>query len=235
MEDKIGHVSMDVWGKFALFTRPECKVERYSYEVPTPSSLRNLLQSIYWHPTFDYEVTGIQVYNRVKHRTITRNELSSVMRSGNALKTMESVLETGEGPSLSVPASMPRQQRCSTFLCDVYYTVYAAVVPKPNLDEMEEEYNLTKIIDIFKRRVEHGQSWRTPYLGMKECTAFFGPHERESQRRSVYDGTKIQLGRMFFDADYSNPDNVRQYFYYPTMENGYIRVPSRKEVMGHGA
>ena len=180
MEDKIGHVSMDVWGKFALFTRPECKVERYSYEVPTPSSLRNLLQSIYWHPTFDYEVTGIQVYNRVKHRTITRNELSSVMRSGNALKTMESVLETGEGPSLSVPASMPRQQRCSTFLCDVYYTVYAAVVPKPNLDEMEEEYNLTKIIDIFKRRVEHGQSWRTPYLGMKECTAFFGPHERVS-------------------------------------------------------
>ena len=98
---------MDVWGKFALFTRPECKVERYSYEVPTPSSLRNLLQSIYWHPTFDYEVTGIQVYNRVRHRTITRNELSSVMRSGNALKTMESVLETGEGPSLSVPASMP--------------------------------------------------------------------------------------------------------------------------------
>lgn len=234
MEEKIGHVSLDVWGKLALFTRPECKVERYSYEVPTPSSLRNLLQSIYWHPTFDYEVTGIKVYNRIRHRTITRNELSSVMRSGNALKTMQSVLETGEGPSIGVPASMPRQQRCSTFLCDVYYTVYAAIVPKPNLDEIKDEYNLSKIIGIFKRRVERGQSYRTPYLGMKECTAFFAPHNTGSQRQSVYEGTEIQLGRMFFDADYSNPDDVRQYFYYPTMVNGYIKVPTGKEVMGNG-
>jgi hypothetical protein len=39
-----------VWGEFACFTRPEMKVERFSYPVPTPfggagDSGRHLLQA----------------------------------------------------------------------------------------------------------------------------------------------------------------------------------------------
>ena len=29
-------VKMEVWGDYALWTRPELKTERYSYDVPTP-------------------------------------------------------------------------------------------------------------------------------------------------------------------------------------------------------
>ena len=33
-------ISLEVWGDYALFTRPEMKVERVSYDVMTPSAAR---------------------------------------------------------------------------------------------------------------------------------------------------------------------------------------------------
>ena len=43
-------VRVKVWGDYALFSRPELKVERYSYDVITPSAARGILEAIYWHP-----------------------------------------------------------------------------------------------------------------------------------------------------------------------------------------
>ena len=43
-------ISLEVWGDYALFTRPEMKVERVSYDVMTPSAARGLIEAIYWHP-----------------------------------------------------------------------------------------------------------------------------------------------------------------------------------------
>ena len=36
-------ISLEVWGDYALFTRPEMKVERVSYDVMTPSAARGLI------------------------------------------------------------------------------------------------------------------------------------------------------------------------------------------------
>lgn len=36
-----------VEGDYACFSRPEMKVERVSYDVPTPSALEGLIKSIY--------------------------------------------------------------------------------------------------------------------------------------------------------------------------------------------
>ena len=33
-------IRMEVWGEYALFTRPEMKAERVSYDVITPSAAR---------------------------------------------------------------------------------------------------------------------------------------------------------------------------------------------------
>ena len=38
-------IRMEVWGEYALFTRPEMKAERVSYDVITPSAARGLLES----------------------------------------------------------------------------------------------------------------------------------------------------------------------------------------------
>lgn len=36
-------VQVKVWGEFALFTRPELKVERMSYPCMTPSAARGVM------------------------------------------------------------------------------------------------------------------------------------------------------------------------------------------------
>ena len=41
-----------VEGDYACYTRPEFKVERVSYDVPTPGALEGMLKSIYWKPEF---------------------------------------------------------------------------------------------------------------------------------------------------------------------------------------
>ena len=46
-----------VEGDYACFTRPELKVERVSYDVPTPGALEGMLKSIYWKPAIRYAVS----------------------------------------------------------------------------------------------------------------------------------------------------------------------------------
>ena len=38
-------VKVQVWGDYALFSRPEMKVERCSYDVMTPSAARGILEA----------------------------------------------------------------------------------------------------------------------------------------------------------------------------------------------
>jgi CRISPR-associated protein Cas5d len=41
-------VRVRVWGDFALFSRPEFKAERVTYDVITPSAARGILECIHW-------------------------------------------------------------------------------------------------------------------------------------------------------------------------------------------
>ena len=43
-------ILMEVRGPMACFTRPEMKTERVSYDVPTPSAARGMIESVYYHP-----------------------------------------------------------------------------------------------------------------------------------------------------------------------------------------
>lgn len=39
-------IQLEVWGDYALFTRPEMKVERVSYDIMTPSAARAIIASV---------------------------------------------------------------------------------------------------------------------------------------------------------------------------------------------
>ena len=39
-----------VWGDFACYSRPELKVERFSYPLPPPSAARGVFEAIYAKP-----------------------------------------------------------------------------------------------------------------------------------------------------------------------------------------
>ncbi|HHW4679881.1 MAG TPA: CRISPR-associated protein Cas5 [Xylella taiwanensis] len=40
-------MKLHIWRPRALFTRPEFKVERFSYNIITPSTARGILEAIY--------------------------------------------------------------------------------------------------------------------------------------------------------------------------------------------
>src|SRR3954468_9247317 len=53
---------LEVWGDFACFSRPELKVERFSYPVITPSAARGIFDAVYAKPAeFRWAVTAIEV------------------------------------------------------------------------------------------------------------------------------------------------------------------------------
>ena len=71
-------ISVEVWGDYALFSRPEMKTERVSYDVMTPSAARGLLESVFWHPGLKWVVDRIHVCAPIRFTNIRRNEVNRV-------------------------------------------------------------------------------------------------------------------------------------------------------------
>ena len=78
-------VRVRLWGDYALFSRPEMKVERCSYDVMTPSAARGMLEAIYWHPGMRWVIDKIYVRKPIQFTSIRRNEVKSKVLAGNAL------------------------------------------------------------------------------------------------------------------------------------------------------
>ena len=75
-------------GPLACFTRPEFKVERISYEVPTPSALAGFLKCIYWKPAFQYVIDKIVVFNPIRTMCVKRNELKNKIPCSKVYKAI---------------------------------------------------------------------------------------------------------------------------------------------------
>lgn len=104
-------------GDYALFSRPEMKVERVSYDLPTPGALVGLISAIYWHPGVRYVIDKIYVYRPINFVNIRRNELSEKI----SLRSVRAEME-GKG-SAAVSSADLRTQRASMLLKDVEYGV----------------------------------------------------------------------------------------------------------------
>src|SRR5712692_3197823 len=81
-------VLIRVWGDFACFTRPEMKVERVSYRVPTPSAARGILEAIFWEPEMYYLIDSIAVVKPGKWFSFRRNEVEKVVSIDAAKRWM---------------------------------------------------------------------------------------------------------------------------------------------------
>ena len=79
-------VKVRVWGDLALFSRPEMKVERCSYDMMTPSAARGILEAIYWHPGMRWIVDRIYLRKPVRFTSIRRNEVKSKISANNVLR-----------------------------------------------------------------------------------------------------------------------------------------------------
>lgn len=210
-------LEVKVWGEWACFTRPEMKVERVSYPVMTPSAARGILESIFWKPEFSWQIQEIWVLNPIRHFSILRNEVNNKM----AVSTARGWATHGGGYF----ADEDRAQRHTLALRDVAYLIKANISLKTHVDA-----DVAKYRDMFRRRVNRGQCYFTPYLGCREFVAFFGPPDGSESPLDYSD----DLGRMLFDLDFK-PDHSGRgtpVFFNARLENGILRVPAalyRKE------
>ncbi|MCD0160031.1 type I-C CRISPR-associated protein Cas5 [Deinococcus sp. 6YEL10] len=188
-------VKVKVWGWGALFTRPENKVERVSYDVMTPSAARGVLEAIFWKPEFQWQVREIHVLKEVRRHSILRNEVNTLASA----KAAQKWAKDGGG----FDAEDDRAQRNALILRDVAYVIYADIVLRPHATDP-----LAKYTEMFQRRVEKGQAFHQPYLGTREFTAFFGPPENSDRPANVVrqlggeyaeQRQELDLGPMLFD------------------------------------
>ena len=142
-------ISLEVWGDYACFTRPEMKTERVSYDIMTPSAARGLLESIYWHPGMRWVIDRIHVCAPIRFTNLRRNEVKSTISARSA----RTVMERGRG-ELYLAASQDIQQRAAMLLRDVRYVIEAHF---DITDQAADSDNAGKFQDIIKRRIRRGQ------------------------------------------------------------------------------
>ena len=206
-------VKIKVWGPYALFSRPEMKVERCSYDVLTPSAARGLLEAIYWHPGLRWCIDKIQVVKPIRFTSVRRNEVKSKVSASNALQVYN-----GVDKPLYINTKEDIVQRASILLCDVEYVIEAHF-------EMTEKAKATdnpgKFQDIIKRRLKRGECYHMPYFGCREFPANFALCEEEIS--SYYENEpEKDLGFMLYDMDYTDPNNIQPMFFRAVMKHGTI-------------
>ncbi|RHR28095.1 type I-C CRISPR-associated protein Cas5 [Clostridium sp. AF19-22AC] len=206
-------VKVKVWGDFALFSRPEMKVERCTYDVMTPSSARGILEAIYWHPGLRWIIDRIYVNKPIQFTSVRRNEVKSKVSANNAL----SVYNGGEKP-LFMSSKEEIVQRASLILRDVEYVIEAHF---EMTDKANEGDNPGKFKDIMMRRLRKGECYHMPYFGCREFPANFCLCEEEIV--TAYEAVEEKdLGFMLYDMDYSDPENIQPMFFRAVMKRGVL-------------
>lgn len=207
-------VKVKVWGDYALFSRPELKVERYSYDVMTPSAARGILDAIYWHPGMRWIIDKIYVKNPIRFTSVRRNEVKSKISASNVLSVYN-----GAKKPLYISSKEEIVQRASMILTDVAYVIEAHF-------EMTEQANETdnsgKFKDIMMRRLQKGKCYHMPYFGCREFPANFALCEEEEIETAFDDVAEKDLGLMLFDMDYTDKNNITPTFFRAVLRHGVL-------------
>jgi len=239
-------VSVKVWGEFALFTRPELKVERLSYPIMTPSAARGVLDAILFKPQMAWHVRRITALKPVFPRgfpeaavkepfrfmQVRRNEIQDTIPQ-NAVngwikdtRTFKPYLVDSAGREDVQGAH--RTQRNSLILHHVAYRIDAspkltAKANRPREQPKDDEDNGSdtevKYVAMFNRRVEKGQCFHRPYLGCREFACQFA---LPSDADEVLTEWTESLGLMLYDIQFGAEGNNRPGFFMAKVTNGVL-------------
>ncbi len=212
-------IQLEVWGDYALFTRPEMKVERVSYDIMTPSAARGLVEAIYWHPGLKWIIDRIHVCAPIRFTNLRRNEVKSTLFARSA----RTVMERGKG-ELYLCTSDDIQQRAALLLRDVQYVIEAHF---DMTSQAAPGDNPGKFQDIVKRRIKKGQFYHQPCFGCREFPAHFRWCEELPPCPKELLGER-DLGWILYDMDYTNPEDIRPQFFRAPCGTGCWRYPPGK-------
>jgi CRISPR-associated protein Cas5d len=216
-------ITIRVRGPYALFTRPEMKVERVSYDVITPSAARGIIEAIYWKPAIRWVVDRIFVLNEIEFTNIRRNEVSDKASTDKVIQLMK-----GSNEPFYLSTTEKRQQRASMVLKDVDYIIQAhfeIVSERAGPEDTEEKH-----YNIILRRLRKGQYFHAPSLGTREFGAQVELIEGDAIPRSPFKGTR-ELGWMLYDLDFSDPKDIKPFFFKATLVDGLLDLTDVQKVM----
>lgn len=225
--------ALEVWGDFACFTRPELKVERFSYPCITPSAARGIFDAIYAKPKeFRWQVTEIEVLAPPSFIALRRNEVKdrinerAVRRWMSGEDVPEPLLADGDRTTLGTDMK-GRTQRQTMALKNVHYRLTAEIRPWPEFASKRLAFD-----QQFERRALKGKCFHQPCFGCREFPAFFALARTklgavETTRPVPAD---IDIGLMLYDVfDLSRPgtsnDRPAVSLFHATIRQGVLVVP----------
>ncbi len=198
-------VVLEVWGDFACFSRPESKVERLSYPLPTPSAARGIFSAIYSKPLeFYWQINRIEILKELQYISFKRNEVKATL---------------GKTP---VIIEDERTQRQTVALKDVRYRIAASIEKRPEFKGSEES-----LYEQALRRIRGGKCYYQPSLGLREFVCYF----EESDATHAPIPLNLDLGYIVYDVfdlhQYKVTAKPEPYIslFHAQIENGILQVP----------
>jgi len=206
--------TLEVWGDLACFTRPEMKVERFSYPVITPSAARGIFDAIYWdgkreqqgresvmRPYFYWQITRIEVLEMPRYIALRRNEVKDRVPGAATLNKWMDGREAPEplwadgGKDELGTDQKGRTQRQTMALKNVRYRLTARIAPKTAFTA-----DWGKMNSQFQRRAKTGKCFQQPYFGCREFPAFYEYIEDPDSRPASRAPFDQHLGFMLYDV-----------------------------------
>lgn len=223
---------LEIWGDLACFTRPEMKVERYSYPLITPSAARGIFDAIYFkkEPNFYWQLEKIEILNPIKYISLRRNEVkdkvpnhSKILAWAEGGEDIEPLWADGT-KALIGNDTKGRTQRQTTALKNVRYRLYAHVQTRGN------DTNIKTIDAQFSRRAKQGKCFYQPFLGCREFPAFFELIENPENQPLALD-QDIDTGWMLydvFDLACNNNSMAKPHIsvFHAQVKQGVLKVPA---------
>jgi CRISPR-associated protein Cas5d len=230
---------IEIWGDFACFSRPELKVERFSYPVITPSAARGVLDAIFCKPNrdpreaqFRWRVTRIELLKPIAYIALRRNEVKEKINVGAVERWMKGeeeptpIFADGDRALLGTDEK-GRTQRQTMALRDVRYRIAAEIRPFPGHESRQASLEAQ-----FRRRAGQGKCFQQPCLGCREFPAYFELLDEHSPLGAPIDVSQ-DLGFMLYDVfDLSRPgtplnERDRPYIslFRAKLERGVLEVP----------
>jgi CRISPR-associated protein Cas5d len=220
---------LHVWGELACFSRPELKVERFSYPIITPSAARGIFDAIYCKPKeFRWQITQVEVLAQPSYIALRRNEVKDKVsvRAVSAWMTGEVAPQPlwadGDREMLGTD-QRGRTQRQTMALRDVAYRLHAEIRPWPGF-----EGSLPGFEGQFLRRATNGKCAYQPCFGCREFPAYFEPAPVSSGSPPA--NWSQEMGWMLYDVfDLSRPgtrfDKPSVSVFNARVESGVMLVP----------
>lgn len=203
-------VEFEVTGDYGLFSDPILRIggEKCSYQIPTYEALKGILSSVYWKPTFIWQIMDVRIMNPIQ----------------TEVKGIRPIKYSG-GNDLAF----------YTYLKNCRYQVRACFDWNDNRLDLVQDRNENKHHRIAQRMIEKGGR-RDIFLGTRECQGYVEPCEFGSGTGAYDSLPELSFGLMYHGITY--PDEaysaetqgqMTARFWKPVMKNGVIHFLQPEE------